>query len=177
MARRFKERYKGTLFESKNVCNKEVSISECVANQQNTTEFTIEIFIKCKNNLANNRHTRLLAYYDQNNTDCNVFKIENRRQLLESAKNVLSKTSFFAITEYELLSQRLFEKTFENSFRFNYTVNPKRVQTESFRTLKKFNNSIVNMIKDVNDLDLELYEFAKILFFKRLKFYGIETTI
>jgi hypothetical protein len=27
----------------------------------------------------------------------------------------------------------------------------------------------------LNDLDLELYEFAKIQFFKRLKFYRIES--
>ena len=88
--------------------------------------------------MANNRQTRSLAYYDQNKTDCNLFKLENKRELLKNAKNVLNQMSFFAITEYEELSQLLFEKTFENSFKFINRVNPKRIVTESSKTLQIF---------------------------------------
>ncbi len=125
--------------------------------------------------MANNRQTRSLAYYDQNKTDCNLFKLENKRELLKNAKNVLNQMSFFAITEYEELSQLLFEKTFENSFKFINRVNPKRIVTESSKTLQIFDNTTIRKINEANDLDVELYEFAKILFFKRIKFYGIET--
>ena len=84
--------------------------------------------------------------------------------------------NYFAITEYEELSQLLFEKTFENSFKFiNYTIVP--LETESSKIAKNFKKSIINKINEANDMDLELYEFAKILFFKRIKFYGIEIDV
>jgi hypothetical protein len=162
-----------SIFESKNVCNKEIPLSECA---QNRTQFEIEDFINCKNNLANNRQTRLLVDYNESNSDCDLFKVENKRELLENAKNVLSKMNYFAITEYEELSQLLFEKTFENSFKFiNYTIVP--LETESSKIAKNFKKSIINKINEANDMDLELYEFAKILFFKRIKFYGIEIDV
>ena len=124
--------------------------------------------------MANNRQTRLLADYNENDKSCNLFKIENKRELIESAKSVLSNMAYFAITEYEELSQKLFEKTFENSFKFNYKLNLTRTQTQSFKIARKLKKSIINKLNELNDLDLELYEFAKILFFKRIKFYGIE---
>ena len=125
--------------------------------------------------MANNRQTRLLADYNENDTSCNLFKIENKRELIESAKSVLSNMAYFAITEYEELSQKLFEKTFENSFKFNFIVNPSRTLSASFNASKVLNHHVINKINELNDLDLELYEFAKKEFFKRLNFYQIET--
>ena len=40
---------------------------------------------------------------------------------------------------------------------------------------KILNDALNDKIYELNDLDLELYEFAKIQFFKRLKFYRIES--
>jgi len=175
MNRKFQLGNRNPLFETKNTCNKEVSISDCLSLNQNVKEFPIEMFISCKNNIAENRQTRLLANYNESDKSCNLFKKENKRQLLESAKNVLMKMSYFALTEYEELSQKLFEKTFKNSFEFNFKVNPSRIQSSAFNASKILNDALNDKIYELNDLDLELYEFAKIQFFKRLKFYRIES--
>ena len=157
-------------FNSKNVCNREVN---CLP-EFNKENITLEQFILCKNNMAGNRQTRLLASYDQiNNNNCSLFKPENKKLLLENAKNVLKKMSFFALTEYDDLSRSLFEKTFKNFFRFKEIKEPKPKQ-KTYDFIKTLDINLLEKIRKINDLDLELYDLAKKLFREKLKFYEIQ---
>ena len=171
LRRRIQEGIKGKLFESFNVCNKELPISTCYSNLESAT---IETFISCKSNAADNRQTRHLADYDQiKNSNCSLFKKENRKLLLENAKNVLEKLSFFALTEYEELSHKLFEKTFGSVFKLNYKVAYSKYKYVTSNLVKSLNASIVEKIKEANSLDIELYDYAKTLFFKRIQYLNI----
>lgn len=165
--------YVSAFYESQNACNQEVSIANCVPNITLKQDLSLEAFTQCENNIAENRQTRLLADYDENGKNCSLFNHENRRELIKNAKNTLRKMSYFAINEYEELSQKLFEKTFQNSFQVYVKVLPDKYKTHNFNLIKSVNKSLIERIDKLNDLDWELYEFAKILFFERIKFYNL----
>ena len=159
---------------STNICNKEVSMLECIPKKLENNTVTLEDFNLCVNNIAINRQTRLLADYNYNEDGCNLFSNENKRLLLENAKNVLNGMSFFGLTEYEELNQKLFEKTFQNIFKFDYKIDPKMLdQSSSVKAARNLSSSMVKEIKKLNDLDVELYEYAKKLYFERLNFFNI----
>ena len=157
---------------SRNYCNQENLLSTCLP-YKSTQNITLEEFISCENNIANNRQTRMLANYKTNSDgeyDCSVFNKENRKKLLINAQNVLRKLSFFALNEYQMFSQELFERTFENTLKFNFNLNQSTNET-AIVLLKRLNTTIIEKIIRLNDLDLKLYEFAEKIFFKRLEFY------
>ena len=158
---------------STNFCNKEASMLECIPKKRDGKIITLHEFTLCENNIANNRQTRLLANYSDKIEGCSLFNPQNNKQLLKSAKEVLESLSFFGLTEYEKLNQKLFEKTFQNRFKFNYIVDPLKRETGSYRLVEKLNSSMVEKIKQLNSLDIELYQFAKSLYFKRLIFFNI----
>jgi heparan sulfate 6-O-sulfotransferase HS6ST2 len=171
LRRRIEEGLEGKLFESFNVCNKELPVSTCYSNLESAT---IEKFLLCKSNAADNRQTRHLADYDQkNHNNCSLFQKENSQLLLKNAKNVLDGLSFFALTEYEELSHKLFEKTFGNVFKFNYTVAYSKYKYVTANLVKSLNVTILDKIKEANSLDIELYDYAKTLFFKRVQYLNI----
>lgn len=138
-------------------------------------------FISCKNNLANNRQVRMLANY--NNLGCDILKcmsynvtkctnyslFETEQTLLESAKNTLVSLSFFGIAEYQELSQYLFEKTYENVFRFKAKFN--QINQTFARSLSNSNDVMRKDAKLINHLDNQLYEFALKLFFERIQYF------
>ena len=158
-----------------NVCNKE-TLFVCLPNKR-TKQITLEDFMSCESGIANNRQTRLLANYNEKNHNCSLFQQENKRQLLENAKNVLKTLSYFALTEYEKESEELFEYTFGNKFKFALKSNSSLIETNEFKILKSLNKTTIERIKQLNDLDLELYNFSKDLFFKRLKHYRLNQPI
>jgi hypothetical protein len=134
-----------------------------------TEEITLQEFIGCDNNVASNRQTRMLAEYIPDG-GCDLFRQENKYILLENAKKVLKKLIFFALNEYRELSQELFERTFHNNFKFSNKLD--QLGNESATALiKTLNYTTIKKIKDLNDIDLKLYEYAKKLFFKRLNYY------
>ena len=163
---------KSVIFNTKNVCNKEVTMSECLPDIKYKEAINLEQFTLCKNNIAENRQTRMLAYYNENNTDCSIYKTENKKFLLESAKQQLRHMSYFALTEYDDLSRKLFEKTFENRIRFQNIENYSSKQ-KTLEYIKRLDKGLFEKIKKINELDLELYDYAKQIFFERLKFYGL----
>ena len=135
---------------------------------------TLEEFSSCEDYIAYNRQTRLLANYDAKDENCPLFKKENKTQLLENSKKVLAEMTYFALTEYEELSQKLFEKTFENSLFIDYNVTlMSGVKYRDELSTKEFVKTIDKKLKEklikFNDLDIELYNFAKELFFERIK--------
>ena len=100
-----------------------------------------------------------------NNAHAHVTK--QQIQALDTAKQaLLQHINYFGLTEYQCLSQYLLEKTFVIKFRTPF------VQYESLadRSLRNVSELHIMQIKYINYLDVELYEFAKDLFSKRISF-------
>uniref|UniRef100_A0A3B1K8K7 Heparan-sulfate 6-O-sulfotransferase n=1 Tax=Astyanax mexicanus TaxID=7994 RepID=A0A3B1K8K7_ASTMX len=101
----------------------------------------------CPYNLANNRQVRMLA--DLSLVGCyNVSTLPEKKRaqiLLESAKKNLRDMAFFGLTEFQRKTQYLFERTFRLRF----------IRPLSAR------------IEELNDLDMQLYDYAWDLFQQR----------
>lgn len=121
----------------------------------------------CPYNLANNRQTRMLA--DLSLVGCYNLSIMSESQrwvmLLESAKRNLRNMAFFGLTEYQRKTQYLFEQTFRLAFIAPFTqLNGTRaasieVEPETQRR-----------IRELNQWDVELYEYARDLFLQRFQY-------
>ena len=100
---------------------------------------------------------------------------EINNALLESAKKTLEKLPFFALTEYDVPSQKLFEKTIGNDvFKFQkYSAQTKK-ESLAQKHMKRMDEKDIKMVQDKNHLDIKLYAFAKKLFLERLSFYNIK---
>lgn len=133
------------------------------------SDVTLDEFLGCSWNLAFNRQTRMLA--DLRLVNCyntsGMSPTERGRLMLESAKRNLQKMPFFGLTEYQEASQYLFEKTFGLKFVTPFTQLPED-ETRAGNILPILNSSVLSQIKTLNSLDIELYAFAKNVFFKRL---------
>ena len=145
---------------------------------KNWNEATFDEFLSCEYNLANNRQTRMLANFNligcgvlkclHKSSDCtNKMKMISEAKLLESAKHTLSGLSFFGLDEYQSLSEYLFIKTFDsNKFRFQNYISVKTKTELDFSSVTN-----LKLIQENNHLDIKLYEFAKKLFFEKIKFF------
>ncbi|CAH2099665.1 unnamed protein product [Euphydryas editha] len=130
---------------------------------------TLEEFAACPWNLANNRQTRMLA--DLALVGCYNGTLRHRtsdteRVLLASAKRNLAAMAYFGLTEFQKISQYVFEETFNLRFAVPFTQHN---ATVSGATLAALSPSQIAHIRRLNSLDLELYEFAKHLMFKRFE--------
>ena len=131
------------------------------------TGVTLEEFMSCKHNLANNRQTRMLANltlvgcYDHNAiTDSD----ERDRILLDSAVENLRQMAFFGLTERQADSRFLFERTFGIRFKHEF------VQFNNTHAHKAdITDSEITEVQKLNRLDLALYKFASRLFDERIK--------
>ena len=126
---------------------------------------SLDEFMSCPHNLANNRQTRMLANLSL--SDCYgsspLSRAERDCIMLNSAKENLNKMAFFGLTEYQVETQYLFERTFglefnEDFFQYNRTHASDVVVSEAQK----------RRILELNKLDLALYAYAKKLFFLRL---------
>ncbi|XP_064121463.1 heparan-sulfate 6-O-sulfotransferase 2-like [Macrobrachium nipponense] len=129
---------------------------------------TLEEFMACSSNLANNRQTRMLA--DLSLVGCyntSFLDPEDRgKMLLISAKNNLKKMAFFGLTEDQEISQYIFEETFNLKFRVRFEQHN---QTISDQALHKVDPETLRRIEEINYLDVQLYKFAKQLLQNRFK--------
>jgi hypothetical protein len=151
-----------------------------VAFLDNWKGVTLDQFLDCPANPANNRQVRMLA--DLHMANCSdIFKwltipqstddiddVNRRYQyiinnpLLRSAMHNLKNMPFFGLEEYQRESEYLFIRTFGYSF------------SKHFRQTKTFSEQVVissrqrERILDLNRLDLVFYRYAKEVFFKRL---------
>lgn len=91
---------------------------------------------------------------------------EYNKLLLESAKLNLKQMAYFGILEYQLISQFVFESTFKIDFKHSFV---QLNQTHS--TQIKVDNDTLNLIKKLNYLDIELYEYAKEILFERFEYF------
>lgn len=128
---------------------------------------TLQQFTECPYNLANNRQVRMLA--DLSLVGCynasTLPEKQRARLLLESAKKNLRDMAFFGLTEFQRKTQYLFERTFRLRF-----IRP-FVQYNSTRAAGvDLDESIVKHIEELNDLDMQLYDYAKDLFLQRYQY-------
>ena len=125
---------------------------------------SLEDYLACPSNMAANRQARMTA--DLNLAGCynrtGISDQDYDRIVLESAKTNLQNMAFFGLTEYQRETQYLFERTFKLRFKksleqSNYTIaNSSPISPQEVEAVQKRNK-----------LDLELYAFAKDLFFQR----------
>ncbi|KAL7876484.1 hypothetical protein AOLI_G00114470 [Acnodon oligacanthus] len=125
---------------------------------------TLQQFMDCPYNLANNRQVRMLA--DLSLVGCyNMSTLPEKKRaqiLLESAKKNLRDMAFFGLTEFQRKTQYLFERTFRLRF-----IQP-FVQYNSTRAAGvDLDNDTVQRIEELNDLDMQLYDYAWDLFQQR----------
>ncbi|XP_076828213.1 heparan-sulfate 6-O-sulfotransferase 1-A-like [Brachyhypopomus gauderio] len=122
---------------------------------------TLRQFMECPYNLANNRQVRMLA--DLSLVGCyNMSFVPEKRRaqlLLESAKKNLRDMAFFGLTEFQRKTQYLFERSFRLRF-----IRP-FVQYNSTRAAGvDLDNGTVRRIEELNELDMQLYDYARDLF-------------
>ena len=123
-------------------------------------------FMACPHNLAINRQTRMLANlslvgcYDKSFMSAS----ERDKVMLQSAKDNLRDMSFFGLTEYQVETQYLFQKTFNLDFQEDFE---QKANTHAAKQLLK--PSIRSEILKLNHLDIALYQYAKDLFLQRVK--------
>ncbi|KAM4621470.1 heparan-sulfate 6-O-sulfotransferase 2 [Polymixia lowei] len=127
---------------------------------------SLQDFMDCPYNLANNRQTRMLA--DLSLVGCyNVSAMSEEDRwavLLESAKRNLRGMAFFGLTEYQRKTQYLFERTFSLEFIAPFTqLNGTRAASVEVAAETQ------HRIRQLNQWDVELYEYARDLFLQRFQ--------
>lgn len=75
--------------------------------------------------------------------------------------------SFFGLTEYQKISQYIFEETFNLRFAIPFEQHNSTLSMQTYETLT---DAQKKKIRDINALDIELYDFAKELMFQRYAF-------
>ncbi|CBY10229.1 unnamed protein product [Oikopleura dioica] len=155
------------------LCNsRKNSVTPCYSTEK-WTNVSLEEFMACPTNLAYNRQTRMIADLESigcyNGFASHDMRVPNKalgRHLLESAKRNLENVDFFSILEYQKESQQLFEATFRLKFSDDWEYH--KTKTELFKNEVELPRDVIDLIKRDNALDIEFYDFAKELFFKRL---------
>ncbi len=130
-----------------------------------TKTLTFEEFLNCPANLGFNRQTRMLA--DFSLLSCNNLTSQNyeamQSRMLESAKVNLAKLDFFGLTEYQRETQILFEKTFNIKFDVDFM----NMHTMASSKYGEITEEQLVKTRELNQLDLQLYDFAQKLFLER----------
>ncbi|XP_005995567.1 heparan-sulfate 6-O-sulfotransferase 1-A [Latimeria chalumnae] len=128
---------------------------------------TLQQFMDCPYNLANNRQVRMLA--DLSLVGCyNMSFIPEKKRaqvLLESAKKNLKDMAFFGLTEFQRKTQFLFERTFNLKF-----IRPFMQYNSTRAGGVEVDNDTIQQIEELNDLDMQLYDYAKDLFQQRYQY-------
>lgn len=155
-----------TWVSSEFFCSQQVAT--CYGGKDTWKGVTLDEFMNCPYNQADNRMTWMLA--DVGHLGCNNIKAmslaERDRQILKSAKSNLRKMAYFGIVEFQAASQELFENTLDVKFDGNWK------QKESIlyqKTEDSLSEKAMDKLIHLNKLDIELYQYAKDLFFQRLK--------
>ncbi|XP_014210412.1 heparan-sulfate 6-O-sulfotransferase 2 [Copidosoma floridanum] len=128
---------------------------------------SLEEFMACPYNLANNRQTRMLA--DLSLIGCynsSLSPEERDRLMLASAKRNLKYMPFFMLTEYQKVGQYSFEETFKLRFAVAFEQHNATLSAATMATLTP---GQLEAVQRLNKLDLELYRFATDLAFQRFR--------
>ena len=140
---------------------------------------TLAEFISCPYNWANNRQTWMIADLEEvfcSEPNVTMSKKELEIKLLSSAKRNLKSMAFFGLAEYLKESAMLFEFQFDVKLRSE--VHEKPLETQHYGLLLHdivtSNRTLYNKIVQLNELDMELYQYALDLFSKRVTYIGIK---
>ncbi|XP_061396605.1 heparan-sulfate 6-O-sulfotransferase 1, partial [Musca vetustissima] len=131
-------------------------------------DVTIDEFAGCESNLATNRQTRMLAdlalvgCYNKSAMPAH----ERDRVMLASAKRNLASMAYFGLTEYQKISQYIFEETFNLRFAIPFEQHNNTLSVSAIHNLRPDQR---RKIEELNNLDIELYAFAKNLLFERFE--------
>ena len=149
-------------------------INKCYPNKKNWSGVTLSNFLSCPFNLAFNRQTRMLsnlqdigchpAVYPVDFTD-DQFKNTMDTMLASAKLNMLHKFRYFQINEEQRLSQFLFEKTFGVEFDVDFLDR----DTIAAKSGGDVSDAEMDLIEKLNKWDIELYVFARSLFFERVR--------
>lgn len=93
-------------------------------------------------------------------------KADRDRIMLVSAKKNLNSMAFFGLTEYQKISQYIFEETFNLRFAIPFEQNNSTVSSSTLNTLTPEEST---KIKELNRLDIDLYNHAKKILFERFE--------
>ncbi|XP_072376970.1 heparan-sulfate 6-O-sulfotransferase 3-B isoform X2 [Diabrotica undecimpunctata] len=128
----------------------------------------LDDFMNCQSNLAINRQTRMLSDLELIGCYNKTYmpQAERDKIMLASAKKNLLAMAFFGLTEYQKISQYIFEETFNLRFAIPFEQNNATVSSYTLTTLTSDQSE---KIKKLNNLDLELYSFAKKILFERFE--------
>ena len=136
-------------------------LERCWGEAEDWAGVELREFIECPDNLAPNRQTRMLANLELVNCYNTSAMDPNKRDMLmlNSAKANLVNLAFFGLTEEQEMSQYIFEETFNLRFKldFNQLI---RNETHSGHSEKKVDDAVMEKIRNLNQLDIELYKFA-----------------
>ncbi len=128
----------------------------------------------------------MLAAYDSNLTVCDYLRVRKRNasladgELLERAKKGLRSLTFFGLKEFQQESRALFRHTFNKKLAIvnqKGLVNSKSTKmnkTESILTALH-NSTMLAQIRNLNHLDMKLYDYAVDLFFQRLRHFNVSS--
>ncbi|KAH8394498.1 hypothetical protein KR215_000565 [Drosophila sulfurigaster] len=128
----------------------------------------LDQFAGCESNLAANRQTRMLAdlalvgCYNKSSMPAH----ERDRVMLASAKRNLAAMAYFGLTEYQKMSQYIFEETFNLRFAIPFEQHNATISAAAVTNLRPDQR---RRIEKLNSLDIELYAFAKNLLFQRFE--------
>ena len=87
---------------------------------------------------------------------------------------------FFAINEQQAASRFLFERELSSKEDFKFDVGLKQLNSIADSFYGKFRlekEHTIEQIKNLNKLDLKLYEYAVGLFLEKIKHYNLETEL
>lgn len=150
-------------------CNGRSATQDEVApcyNSSDWSDVTLDEFLDCKDNLARNRQTRMLANLTKVNcyNTSGLSRDKHDQIMLDSAKENLLNMAYFGLTEFQIYTQKLFEHTFTLKFLTEFSQLP---VTHSDRT--KITEVQKAKILEQNKLDIDLYQYAKDLFLQRVR--------
>ena len=90
-------------------------------------------------------------------------KSQREKTMLQSAKTNLERMAFFGITSEQAKSQYLFEDTFNLKFKVSFEAQNQHSKSD----LDDLDEETLSKIKDLNSLDVELFQYAQKLMQKR----------
>ena len=155
---------------AKHICNgKQYTMPSCYKGTH-WANVTLQDFLNCPHNLAINRQTRMVANMSSIGCYEGDFSRSNERKraLLRNAKKNLGSLAFIGRVEYQKGSQFVFESTFGLKFRRPFE---QRTRQWGKNALQDLAPTEYKRIRSVNRLDLQLYDYAKELFFQRLHYF------
>jgi hypothetical protein len=147
--------------------------------EEYTTNLTLEMMLSCDTNLSKNRQTRMLALYDFDKTKCHLHNITDA-YLLERAKAGIDSLFTFGLTEYQNESAELLTRTMSCSsnkdkliYKFDIEIKQNE-QTFAGNIRHSIPPHLMQKIIEKNRLDIQIYNYAKDVFLKRLNYYNIK---